>query len=74
MRKFATFAALALSAGTAVAGGAPVANADVNLGVDAPTTSTAPVAGSMDFASTWCGASWLWSGQQAGAGCNAQGH
>ena len=64
MRKFATFAALALSAGTAVAGGASVADADVNLGVDAPTTSTAPAAGSMDFASTWCGAPWLWSGHR----------
>ena len=72
MRKFATLAALTLCAGTAVAGGAPAANAFVNIGGDLSGTSTPPAVGTVDFAGTWCGAPWLWSGQQPGAACDAQ--
>jgi hypothetical protein len=68
MRKFATFAALTLCAGTAVAGGASAASADVNIG-----TSTQG-AGVPDFANTWCGAPWLWSGQPSATGCATRHH
>jgi len=70
MRTFATLAALAVCAGT-VAGTATTASAAINLGDDLAGNTEAPAAGSLDFANSWCGAPWLWTGQQGGAACDA---
>ena len=72
MRKFATLAALAVCAGTVV-GGATTATAGINIGDDPAGNTGTPAAGSLDFANAWCGAPWLWSGQQqaGGAPCDA---
>ncbi|WP_194897699.1 hypothetical protein [Catenulispora pinisilvae] len=76
MRKLATFAALTLCAGTAVIGGAAAADAAVNIGIDDPSagttaTTVTPMAGTPDFASTWCGAPWLWTSPDGGS-CGTQ--
>lgn len=67
MRKFASLAALALCAGTAVAAGATTASAAINLGDDPAGTATAPAPGTLDFAHNWCGAPWLWTSQPTAA-------
>lgn len=72
MRKLATLAVLTLSAGTVLAGSATSANAAINLGNPVPDdTTTAPAAAPVntDFANTWCGAPWQWTGAQT---CNNQ--
>jgi hypothetical protein len=73
MRKFATLA------GTALAGGASTASATINLGTSTPSTDagdgTSAVLGTLGVTNNWCGAPWLWAGQQGGAGCDgAQQH
>lgn len=72
MRKIASLAALTLCV---VAGGASAASADVSLGplpLGPDATTAPPAPGTLDFANTWCGAPWQWSGQQSGAGCSTQ--
>jgi len=69
VRKLATLAVLTLSAGTVLAGSAASANAAINLGNPVPddttTTAPAPAPVGTDFANTWCGAPWQWTGAQA---------
>lgn len=75
MRKLATLAVLTLSAGTVLAGGASAANAVINIGNPVPDdgTAAAPAAPpNLDFAKTWCGAPWQWSGTQACTNQQAQ--
>ena len=73
MRKFATLAATALCAGTALAGGASAARAHVSVGPDGPGTTADPaqVLTSVGFANGFCGAPWTWAGQQPNTGCAA---
>lgn len=78
MRKLATLAAVALSTGAALAGGASTAGAVINLGAGTsdtdPSAATNAVSGTLGIANTWCGAPWLWTGQQADAGCEGTQH